>query len=335
MLGLSFYRKINIIKTTILFKNIYCGVNNNVVPANNICSHRLFSNATNQSKNLSNKEELLIKNLNQIIDPCVNKTIETTGYLQNVSISKLTNRINITLDLYINGHPNALEIKQKCIDKVIEILNVKEEDIHVHIIHQCTNNSNIHMDINSKPTILSSLSKIKHIIAVSSCKGGVGKSTIAYKIANELANRHNLSMNANDRNNPCLRVGLLDADIYGPSVPYLATPIDHVVRKASSNSSYSNSKNRYQKVSTSDAQNNDTSTNNSINHINMVEPLVQKNGLKLMSFGYVNPKAGVAGAVSCYLFFLVLFTIGKCNYITVLPMYRDRLVGQLYYVAPL
>lgn len=50
---------------------------------------------------------------------------------------------------------------------------------------------------------------IKKIIAVASGKGGVGKSTVAINIASQLAkNGH--------------KVGLLDADIYGPSVPLLS-----------------------------------------------------------------------------------------------------------------
>ena len=53
-----------------------------------------------------------------------------------------------------------------------------------------------------------SLSKVKNVIAISSCKGGVGKSTIACALAWELAQRG-------------LKTGLLDADIYGPSLPSL------------------------------------------------------------------------------------------------------------------
>ena len=52
------------------------------------------------------------------------------------------------------------------------------------------------------------LSKVKHIIAVDSGKGGVGKSTVAANLAIALARANQ-------------RVGLIDADIYGPSVPIM------------------------------------------------------------------------------------------------------------------
>jgi len=49
------------------------------------------------------------------------------------------------------------------------------------------------------------IANVKHIIAVSSRKGGVGKSTVATNLALALAKKN--------------KVGLLDADIYGPSIP--------------------------------------------------------------------------------------------------------------------
>ena len=60
----------------------------------------------------------------------------------------------------------------------------------------------------------SSIKNIKHIVAVASGKGGVGKSTTSVNLATALASKVTATGGK-------LRVGLLDADIYGPSIPTL------------------------------------------------------------------------------------------------------------------
>ncbi|CAM9830115.1 unnamed protein product, partial [Choristocarpus tenellus] len=97
------------------------------------------------------------------------------------------------------------------------------------------------------------LSIVENIICVSSCKGGVGKSTVAVNLAYALAERG-------------ARVGLLDADVYGPSLPTLVKPTDVALRVSPS---YPERK--------------------------LLSPVLHR-GVACMSFGWVNPKAKVPGA---------------------------------------
>ena len=93
-----------------------------------------------------------------------------------------------------------------------------------------------------------SLRRVKTILAVSSCKGGVGKSTVAVNVALTLAKRG-------------LDVGLADADVHGPSVHVLCgAPRDGAVRLAPEMDAYGRE---------------------------LLEPF-EAHGLKLMSFGYLN-----------------------------------------------
>lgn len=65
--------------------------------------------------------------------------------------------------------------------------------------------------------VFPAISGIKHIIAVSSCKGGVGKSTVCAYLAVEMARRG-------------FKVGLADCDIHGPSVPTLFNLQHHSIQ---------------------------------------------------------------------------------------------------------
>ena len=94
-------------------------------------------------------------------------------------------------------------------DLVVEHQDDPKNDIMVNAAMRTLTDvfGEINIDIKVKEQE-TSLSKVKHIIAVASGKGGVGKSTVAANLAVALARANQ-------------RVGLIDADIYGPSVPMM------------------------------------------------------------------------------------------------------------------
>ena len=137
--------------------------------------------------------------LTKILDAGSKKNLIEIGWIKNVRV--ILPRIIITLSLpsYANSQ------RDRIVKEAREIL-LKFEDINDVQIELDNNVSQSNSKSENNLPELQKINGIKHIIAVSSGKGGVGKSTIAVNIACSLAKLG-------------LKTGLLDADIYGPNTP--------------------------------------------------------------------------------------------------------------------
>ena len=171
-----------------------------------------------------NKDDI-IKILKTINYPNYSRDIVSFGIVTNIEISKDI----LIIDLKLSAEENILD---KIKIDISSALRDHFSDIKINI--DKSDNSNIVMDSNIK-----TLEKVKHIIAIASGKGGVGKSTTAVNLASLLSEN--------------LKVGLLDLDIYGPSLP---TAIGcHDMPQMNANK--------------------------------LLDP-IEKYGMKLMSFGFLN-----------------------------------------------
>ena len=144
--------------------------------------------------------------LRSITDPDLNKDIVSLGFVKNIEIKG--GDVSFDIELTTPACPVKSEFQKKAEELVKSIHGVKKVDVRMTAqpMKQPTTTGEIQ----------STLKTVQAVIAVSSCKGGVGKSTIAAHMALELASRG-------------YKVGLMDADIHGPSVPTIfglqGTPI--------------------------------------------------------------------------------------------------------------
>ena len=148
----------------------------------------------------------VLKALTQVIDPDFNKDIVSLGFVKNLKIEG--KEVSLDIVLTTPACPIRAEFQQKAEDVIKNLGDVDKVTVNM-------------LSAPLKPraeqtAVPDTLKDVKSILAVSSCKGGVGKSTVAACLGLELASRG-------------FTIGLLDADIHGPSVPTLlnlqGTPI--------------------------------------------------------------------------------------------------------------
>lgn len=172
------------------------------------------------------------KALSTVNDPDIQRDLVSLGMIKDIKIS--ADKVAFTVVLTTPACPLKGKIEKDCREAVEKVVG-KAVEIDIFMTSSVTS-------LRDNAPLLPG---VKNIIAVASGKGGVGKSTVTSNLAVALAKAG-------------AKVGLIDADIYGPSVPVMF------------NCEY------------------EQPTVKQVNGKNIIEPIEQY-GVKLLSIGFLTP----------------------------------------------
>jgi ATP-binding protein involved in chromosome partitioning len=141
-------------------------------------------------------EQTVLDSLKQIVDPDLRKDIVTLGFVRDLKIDD--GDVSLRIVLTTPACPVKEQMEAQATGIISSLEGVKS--VKVTMDAEVPQGRGVANNV--------ALPGVKNIIAVSSGKGGVGKSTVAVNLAVSLAKNG-------------AKVGLMDADVYGPNVPMM------------------------------------------------------------------------------------------------------------------